>query len=100
MNAYQVPPAELESLIKEHPAVLDAAVIGIPDSSTGEKPKAFVVLHKGADVTEKNIMEHVTDRVAPYKRLKEVQFVDSIHKNPTGKILRRLLLEDHMKHRK
>ncbi|CAH0727181.1 unnamed protein product, partial [Brenthis ino] len=97
VNAYQVPPAELESLLKEHPAILDAAVIGIPDKVTGEKPKAFIILNKGANVTEKTVMDYVSERVSPYKRLKEVQFVETIHKNPTGKILRRLLREEHSK---
>ncbi|XP_046967891.1 4-coumarate--CoA ligase 1-like [Vanessa cardui] len=91
VNAYQVPPAELENVIKEHPAVFDVAVIGIPDEKTGEKPKAFVVLNKGFSVSEKEIMEHVSAKVAPFKRLKEVVFVDSIPKNSTGKTMRRLL---------
>ncbi|XP_050344122.1 uncharacterized protein LOC126769406 [Nymphalis io] len=91
VNAYQVPPAELENVIKEHPAVFDVAVIGVPDEKTGEKPKAFVVLNKGFNVTEKEIMEHVSDKVAPFKKLKEVVFIDTIPKNSTGKVLRRLL---------
>ncbi|CAH2209467.1 jg27466, partial [Pararge aegeria aegeria] len=49
VNAYQVPPAELENIIREHPAVFDAAVVGIPDEKTGEKPKAFVVLNKSSN---------------------------------------------------
>ncbi|XP_034832839.1 uncharacterized protein [Maniola hyperantus] len=93
VNAYQVPPAELEGIIREHPAVFDAAVVGIPDEKTGERPKAFVVLNKDAKISNKDIMEYVNDRVAPYKRLKEVQFLDVIPKNASGKILRRVLVE-------
>ncbi|XP_052742274.1 uncharacterized protein LOC112050465 [Bicyclus anynana] len=92
VNAFQVPPAELESIIREHPAVFDAAVVGVPDDKTGEKPKGFVVLNKDSSTSENDIMEYVSKRVAPYKKLKEVQFIDSIPKNPSGKILRRLLI--------
>nr|XP_026494027.1 4-coumarate--CoA ligase-like 1 [Vanessa tameamea] len=91
INAYQVPPAELENVIKEHPAVFDVVVIEIPDEKTGEKPKAFVVLNKGFNVSEKEIMEHVSGKVAPFKKLKEVVFIDAIPKNSTGKVMRRLL---------
>lgn len=91
VNAYQVPPAELENIIREHPAVFDAAVVGVPDDKTGEKPKAFVVLNKKSNASEKDIMEYVSQRVAPYKKLKQVEFLDVIPKNPSGKILRRVL---------
>lgn len=93
VNAYQVPPAELESLCKEHPAVFDAAVVPVPDEKTGEKPKAFIVVKSSAKVNEEDIMAFVAERVAPYKRLKEVKFIDEIPKNPSGKILRRVLVE-------
>lgn len=93
MNAYQVPPAELESIIREHPAVFDAAVVGVPDDKTGQKPKAFVVLNKDTRVSNKDIMEYVNQKVSPYKKLKEVEFIDDIPKNPSGKILRRILVE-------
>ncbi|CAH2267399.1 jg27582 [Pararge aegeria aegeria] len=93
VNAYQVPPAELESIIREHPEVFDAAVVGIPDDKTGEKPKAFVVLNKDSSASNKDIMEYVNTKVAPYKRLKEVEFLEDIPKNPSGKILRRVLVQ-------
>jgi acyl-coenzyme A synthetase/AMP-(fatty) acid ligase len=85
----QVAPAELEALLISHPAVADAAVIGIPDEEAGELPKAFVV-RKG-DVTEEEIMAFVAEQVAPYKRIGFVQFIDQVPKSPTGKILRRVL---------
>nr|XP_032518153.1 4-coumarate--CoA ligase-like 7 [Danaus plexippus plexippus] len=91
VNAYQVAPAELESVIKDHPGVFDVAVVGIPDSKTGEKPKAFVVLNKNSPTNEADIIEFANKKVAPYKHIKEVQFIESIPKNPSGKILRRLL---------
>jgi acyl-CoA synthetase (AMP-forming)/AMP-acid ligase II len=85
----QVAPAELEALLLTHPAVMDAAVIGIPDDEAGELPKAFVV-RKG-EVTETEIMEFVAANVAPYKRIRMVQFIDQIPKSSSGKILRRML---------
>jgi acyl-CoA synthetase (AMP-forming)/AMP-acid ligase II len=85
----QVAPAELEALLVSHPAVADAAVVGIPDEEAGELPKAFVV-RKG-DVTEEEIMAFVAEHVAPYKRIRFVQFIDQVPKSPTGKILRRVL---------
>ncbi|CAG9583383.1 unnamed protein product [Danaus chrysippus] len=97
VNAYQVAPAELESVIKDHPDVFDVAVVGVPDSKTGEKPKAFVVLNKNSPAIEADIIEFANKKVAPYKHIKEIQFIESIPKNPSGKILRRLLLEKHIK---
>jgi acyl-CoA synthetase (AMP-forming)/AMP-acid ligase II len=88
-KGYQVPPAELEALLLTHPAVSDAAVIGVPDANTGEFPKAFVVLKE--DVAGEALMEFVAGRVAPYKRIREVEVIDAIPKSPSGKILRRLL---------
>jgi acyl-CoA synthetase (AMP-forming)/AMP-acid ligase II len=91
-KGYQIAPAELEALIMEHPDVSDAAVIP-KDSGTadGEIPKAFVVLREGASLTMGDIQEHVAGKVAPYKKVREVEFVDSIPKTASGKILRREL---------
>jgi acyl-CoA synthetase (AMP-forming)/AMP-acid ligase II len=88
-NAYQVAPAELEALLVTHPAVADAAVIGVPDEQAGELPKAYVV--RRGEVTEDEIMAFVAEHVAPYKRIRIVQFIDQVPKSPTGKILRRML---------
>ena len=90
-NAYQVAPAELEAVLVTHPAVADAAVIGSPDAECGEVPKAFVVL-KG-EVTGDELMAHVAARVAPYKKIRRIEFIDAIPKSPSGKILRRVLIE-------
>ena len=88
-KGYQVAPAELEALLLTHPGVADAAVIGIPDESAGELPKAFLV--KKEEVNEDQIKEFVADRVAPYKKIRLVEFVETIPKAPSGKILRRVL---------
>ncbi len=81
-KGYQVPPAELEALLLTHPCVADAAVIGVPDADAGESPKAFVVL-KG-DVSADSLMEFVAERVAPYKRIRSVEFIDAIPKSAVG----------------
>jgi len=90
-KGFGVAPAELEALLHEHPAVADCAVIPQPDDEAGEIPKAFVVLKKGVSVTATDLMRFVEGRVAGYKRIRAVEFIDAIPKNPSGKILRRLL---------
>jgi acyl-CoA synthetase (AMP-forming)/AMP-acid ligase II len=93
-KGYQVPPAELEALLVGHPAIADAAVIPIPHEDGGEAPKACVVLADGAELDAAELMAWVAERVAPYKRIRAVEFVDEIPKSASGKILRRLL-RDH-----
>ncbi len=92
----QVAPAELEALLLTHPAVLDAAVIRKADEEAGEVPKAFVVL-KADDASRKTtaeaIMSFVAERVAPHKRVRHLEFIDQIPKSASGKILRRLLVQ-------
>jgi acyl-CoA synthetase (AMP-forming)/AMP-acid ligase II len=87
----QVPPAELESVLLSHPAVADAAVVPLKDEEAGEIPRAFVVLK--APATAEELMAYVASRVAPYKKVRRVDFIDAIPKSPSGKILRRLLRE-------
>jgi 4-coumarate--CoA ligase len=90
-KGFQVPPAELEALLLTHPAVADAAVIGIPDEEAGEIPKAFVVLKPGATATDEEIKAHVAAHLAHYKHVRVVEFIDTIPKSASGKILRRQL---------
>lgn len=92
VNAYQVAPAELEALLLTHPAVADAAVIAKADEKYGEVPKAFVVKRADATVTADDIMAFVAEKVAPYKKVRHVEFVDAIPKSSAGKILRRELV--------
>ncbi|MEU6644886.1 AMP-binding protein [Saccharomonospora sp. NPDC046836] len=92
-KGYQVAPAELEAVLLSHPHVLDAAVIGMPHAEGGEAPKAFVVADGGIGAGE--VLAWVAERVAPYKKVRAVEFVDTIPKSPTGKILRRVLKEQH-----
>jgi acyl-coenzyme A synthetase/AMP-(fatty) acid ligase len=91
-KGYQVAPAELESVLMEHPGVRDAAVIPKADDKAGEVPKAFIVAREpGLDLNE--VAAFVAARVAPYKKIREIEFIDAIPKNPSGKILRRQLIE-------
>ena len=92
-KGFQVPPAELEAVLLEHPAVEDAAVIGKPDSEAGEIPKAFVVLRRGTEVSIEDLIGFAAEKVASFKRLRQVEFVDTIPKTPSGKILRRVLID-------
>jgi acyl-CoA synthetase (AMP-forming)/AMP-acid ligase II len=89
-KGYQVPPAELEALLVSHPGIADAAVIPIPDEDGGEAPKACVVAAGDAPDADE-LMAWVAEHVAPYKRIRAVEFVDEIPRSPSGKILRRLL---------
>jgi acyl-CoA synthetase (AMP-forming)/AMP-acid ligase II len=89
----QVAPAELEALLLTHPSVADAAVIPSPDVEAGEVPKALVVVKDGHGLTEAEVLGFVAARVAPYKKVRRVEFVAQIPKSPSGKILRRLLVE-------
>ncbi len=90
-KGFQVPPAELEGILVSHPSVADAAVIGVPDVEAGEIPKAFVVLKGVATASE--LMAYVAERVAPYKKIRLVEVIDQIPKSASGKILRRVLVE-------
>ncbi|MFI9806487.1 4-coumarate--CoA ligase family protein [Streptomyces sp. NPDC052301] len=94
-KGFQVAPAELEALLLTHPGIADAAVIGTRDDDGNEIPHAFVVPRPtGADdLTENEIMLYVAERVAPYKRIRHVTFLDTVPRAASGKILRRELRE-------
>ena len=83
----------IPEVLAEHPAVLDSAVIPKNDDAAGEVPKAFVVLKDGQQASPEELMSFIAERVAPYKKLRELEFVEAIPKNPSGKILRRQLIE-------
>jgi acyl-CoA synthetase (AMP-forming)/AMP-acid ligase II len=90
-KGFQVPPAELEAVLLTHPCVADAAVIPYPDDEAGEVPKGIIVLKEPAEAEA--IMDFVAQRVAPHKRIRYLEFVEKIPKSPSGKILRRVLVE-------
>ncbi len=93
-KGYQVAPAELEALLLSHPVIADAAVIGVTGPDGAERPKAFVVRAAGGELTEQEVIDFVAARVAPYKKVRAVEFLDAVPKSASGKILRRELRQD------
>lgn len=91
VKGFQVAPAELESILLKHPKIADVAVIPVPDEQSGEVPKAIVVMRE--PLTAEDVMAFLEPKVAHYKRVRHVAFVDVIPKSPSGKILRRVLVE-------
>jgi long-chain acyl-CoA synthetase len=90
-GGYNVYPREIEEVLYEHPAVREAAVIGIPHAELGEEIGAAVALRAGANATEAEVREHVRAQVAAYKYPRLVWFVDELPKGATGKILKRAI---------
>ena len=88
-GGYNVYPREIEEVLYEHPAVAEAAVVGIPDDKMGEEVGAAVVLKKGEDVSADDLKAFVKDQVANYKYPRRIWFLDELPKGPTGKILKR-----------
>jgi acyl-CoA synthetase (AMP-forming)/AMP-acid ligase II len=96
-KGFQVPPAELEALLLTHPAVVDAAVVGLPDDEAGEIPVGFVVLRQdtatSTEETTQEIQDFVASQVAAYKQIRRLTVIEAIPKSASGKILRRVLRE-------
>ncbi|MFE4226343.1 AMP-binding protein [Arthrobacter sp. NPDC056886] len=93
-NGYQIAPAELEALLLTHPGIADSAVIGTRDADGQEVPKAFVVRQPGADgdaLDVAGVMDFVAAKVAPFKKIRRVEFIEAVPKSASGKILRRML---------
>jgi long-chain acyl-CoA synthetase len=99
-KGYSVYPRELEDVLYEHPDIKLCAVIGKPDKTAGEIPKAFIVLKQGATATEDDIKKFVKAKVAPYKIIREVEFRTELPMTPVGKVLRRTLREQEMRKQK
>ncbi|HET9738700.1 MAG TPA: hypothetical protein VFP78_11330 [Solirubrobacteraceae bacterium] len=89
VGGMQVAPAELEALLAQHPAVADAAVVAAPDPERGDVPVAFVVARGEVDVDD--VRRWANERVAPYKRLRRIEAIESLPRTPAGKLLRRRL---------
>ena len=91
-KGYQIAPAELEAVLLQHPQIADAAVIGVEDDEHQEVPKAFVVA-TAPELTTDDVIAFVAERVAPYKKVRRVAFIDVVPKSSAGKILRKELRE-------
>jgi acyl-CoA synthetase (AMP-forming)/AMP-acid ligase II len=90
-KGYQVPPAMLEAVLLTHPAVGEACVVPVADEQAGEIPKAFVVAKTPVEAGE--LMAYVAERVAPHERVRQLEFIDEVPKSPSGKLLRRVLVQ-------
>ncbi|CAN6234571.1 unnamed protein product [Urochloa humidicola] len=99
-KGFQVAPAELEAILLSHPSVEDAAVFGVPDEEAGEVPVGCVVRRRRAAESEADVMAYVAARVASYKKLRVLRFVDAIPKSVSGKILRRQLRDEFVQRAK
>jgi acyl-CoA synthetase (AMP-forming)/AMP-acid ligase II len=92
-----ISPEELENVIREHPKVEDVAVIGVPDETWGEEPRAVVIPKKGEKPTEEEIMEYCRQNLASFKRPRSVVFADDLPRNPMGKLVKREIREKYGK---
>ncbi|MCK4863111.1 MAG: long-chain-fatty-acid--CoA ligase [Dehalococcoidales bacterium] len=92
-----ISPEEIENVIREHPKVEDVAVIGVPDETWGEEPRAVVIPKKGQKPTDEEIMEYCRKGLASFKRPKTVVFVDDLPRNPMGKLIKKDIREKYGK---
>jgi long-chain acyl-CoA synthetase len=93
-GGYNIYPADVEAVLFEHPKVIEAAVIGVPDERRGETVKAFVVLKEGETASEEDIISFCRERMAAYRVPRYIEFRDELPKSPIGKVLRRELREE------
>jgi long-chain acyl-CoA synthetase len=90
-GGYNVYPKEIDEVLFDHPKILEACAVGVPDEYRGETIKAFVVVKPGESLTEAEIIEYCRERLAAYKAPKRIAFLDELPKSAVGKILRREL---------
>jgi len=90
-GGFNIYPRDVEEVLYRHPAVLECAVVGVPDAVMGEEVKAYVVLKEGKTATEEDLIKHTQEYLAKYKTPRYIEFVASLPKNPMGKVLRKEL---------
>jgi len=95
-GGYNVYPVELDNVLFDHPKILEACTIGVPDAYRGETVKAFVVVKPGESLTEEDVMTYCRQNLAAYKIPRQVEFVDELPKSAVGKILRRELRDKEL----
>jgi fatty-acyl-CoA synthase len=84
-------PAEVEEALADHPDIVEAAVIGVPDDAYGQRLRCFLVVRDGATLGEQDVKEYVRLRLSRFKVPRDIRFVEALPRNPTGKILKREL---------
>ncbi len=94
-GGFNIYPSDLEALLREHPAVADVAVVGMPSPEWGETPVAFVVVHPGSDIPAEALRDWLNQRVGKTQRLAALHYVDELPRSPIGKVLKRELRERH-----
>jgi len=92
-GGYNIYPMEIDDILFDHPKIMEACAVGVPDSYRGETVKAFIVLKEGEDMTETEVIAYCRERLAAYKVPKRVEFIEELPKSAVGKILRRTLRE-------
>lgn len=90
-------PREIEEILYSHPKIEDAAIIGVPDPLWGESVRAVIVLKRGETMTEEEVIEYCKNHLASYKKPKSVEFVESLPRNPSGKVLKTVLRERYLR---
>src|SRR4029453_757466 len=87
-------PGEVEELLAKHPKISDAAVVGVEDKDFGQRLKAYVVTSGGSDLSEDEVKQYVKEHLARYKVPRDVEFLDELPRNATGKVVKRELVKD------
>jgi len=98
-SGYNIFPLEIDEILFQHPRILEACTIGVPDAYRGEAPKAFVVVKPGEQLTKEEIIAYCKEKLAPYKVPREIEFIDALPKSAIGKILRKEVREMERKKR-
>jgi acyl-CoA synthetase (AMP-forming)/AMP-acid ligase II len=94
-GGFNVYPAEVENALARHDGIAESAVIGVPDPRLGEVGHAYVVTRPGCALTESDVIAYCSERLANYKRPRSVAFVESLPRNPSGKVLKNVLREEN-----
>ena len=94
-SGFNIYPKEIEELLYQHPKIADAAAIGVPHEYKGETVKACIVLKEGVEATQEEIIDYCRDKLAVFKAPTIVEFRDALPRNPSGKVLTRVLREEN-----
>jgi long-chain acyl-CoA synthetase len=94
-GGFNVYPREIEEVLHGHPAVMEAAVIGVPDEAKGELATAFIIAKTGRAITESEVIDYCRSKMAVYKAPRKVFFVKELPRSPAGKVLKRLLVNQY-----